>query len=98
MMRSPEDRPEHRYISELVWLPTYLGITAFVLGTINDSTIASVALLVSLVMTRMALELLYRIALGETRLEIKTGLIALACQVLVWGLIFSWHFRSSAPI
>ena len=81
----------YRYVAESTWLPTYLGITVVVLGVIENTGLASVVLIASLVLFRMALELVYRLAFGDARLHLRTQLAAFGAQVIVWGLIWTWH-------
>jgi len=84
-------RPERQYIAEVVWLPTYIAVGALVLGRINDSTVATAAMLVALVACRVVLELVYRVVFGNARLQLRTGVIALGCQMVVWGLAWFWY-------
>jgi len=45
MDSAPVDR---RYISEVVWLPTYLAISLLVLGIVDNSMVATLVLVVRL--------------------------------------------------
>ena len=76
---------QYKYISEAVWLPTYLGIGALVLGLIDNTAIATAVLIVALVVGRMVLELAYRIAFGDARLQWRIGAVAFGAQLAVWG-------------
>jgi hypothetical protein len=82
---------DRRYVSEVVWIPTYIAIAAFVLGWVSNSWGATLALVTALVGCRAVLELLYRLVFGAVRLELRTGLAVFAYQVVVWGLIWAWH-------
>ena len=77
-----------RYVSEFVWLPTYAMVVAVVLGTVQDSTAATVVIFIALIGCRALLELLYRFVFGKARLNLSTGLAAFGCQTLVWGIVF----------
>jgi len=88
---SPPTTLHYRYVAESTWLPTYLGITAVVLGLIENTALASVVLVLSLLLFRMALELVYRLAFGDARLHLRTQLAAFGAQVIVWSLIWTWH-------
>jgi hypothetical protein len=83
----------YRYISEAVWIPTYVSVAVIVLGTINNANLATVVTLVSLVICHMVLELLYRIAFGESRLQLRTQLTAFGLQLVVWGLVWGWYIQ-----
>jgi hypothetical protein len=83
----------YRYISEAVWLPTYIGIAALVLGTINNPALATAVGLASALVCRMLLELLYRIAFGETRLQLRIQLATFSLQLLVWILVWGWYVQ-----
>jgi len=83
----------YRYISEAVWLPTYIGITALVLGTINNAGFATVVGLISLLLCRIFLELLYRMAFGGARLQWRTQLATFGFQLVVWALVWGWYVQ-----
>ncbi len=80
-----ENDDNKKYVSELVWLPTYLVIAILILGNIESGIIKTIAMFVALIGTRMILEFLYRLAFKERRLHLKTGIIAFLCQVMAWG-------------
>jgi len=86
----------YRYISEAVWLPTYAGVTALVLGTISNGNIATVVGIVSLLGCRVFLELLYRIVFGEARLQPRMQLATFGVQLVVWVLVWGWYVQRTA--
>jgi hypothetical protein len=92
MDSAPVDR---RYISEVVWLPTYLAISLLVLGIVDNSMVATLVLVVALICFRIALELLYRTVFGQTRVELKIGVVAFGLQVSTWALVWAWHAQWS---
>jgi len=92
MDSAPLDR---RYVSEAVWLPTYIGVAALVLSTVQSSAAATLLVVVGLIGCRLVLELLYRVAFGVTRLDWRTGLVAFGSQVIVWALLWGWHAQRS---
>ena len=85
-----------RCIAEVVWLPTYLGVSLVVLATVNNSAVATVVLILALIACRFVLEVLYRFAFGEARLESRTRWLAFSSQVIVWGLVLVWHAQPTA--
>ena len=85
-----ENETSNKYVSEIVWLPTYAAIIILVLGSIENSVVATLTLLVALIGSRMLLELIYRIIFSDKRLRIRTGIIAFLCQVLVLTALISW--------
>jgi hypothetical protein len=87
---------QYRYVSEVVWLPTYLSIGALVLLLIDNSTAATVVMLVTLIGCRLVLELVYRIVLGDARLQWREGTVAFASQLVVWGLVWAWYAQRGA--
>jgi hypothetical protein len=87
-----------RYVAEATWLPTYLAVVVLVLGVVENPALAAIALLLSLVLFRMVLELVYRLAFEDARLKLSTQLGAVGAQVVAWGLVWIWHVqRSTAP-
>jgi hypothetical protein len=88
----------YQYVHETVWLPTYLAIVLFVLGTVPNSTIATLVLIFGLVACRVVLELLYRMTFGDTRLTVRNGLLAFGSQLVLWGLFLGWFLRGSPAI
>ena len=85
-----DSNTSHKYVSEVVWLPTYVAIIILVLGNVKSSGIATLTLLVALIGSRMILEFIYRIIFNEKRLLLKTGIMAFICQLLVWVTIIFW--------
>ena len=84
---------QHRYVSEAIWLPTYLGVSAVVLGTINSSAIAAVFLLVAPIGSRFVLEFIYRVVFGDARLQWRIGIAAFVTQLVIWGLLATWYLQ-----
>ena len=89
-LNTMENETSNKYVSEIVWLPTYAAIVILVLGSIENSAVATLTLIAALYGSRMVLELIYRIIFGDQRLLIKTGVIAFLCQVLVLTAFISW--------
>lgn len=87
----------YKYVHEAVWLPTYAVIVLFVLGTVQNSNAATLAMIIGLVACRVALELLYRLAFGDERLTVRIGLLAFGSQLVVWGCL-AWFFHGSPAI
>ncbi len=81
----------NRYVNELVWLPTYLGIVILILGNIENGAIKTIAMFGALIGTRMILEFIYRLIFEERRLHAKTGIITFLCQIMAWGSILIWQ-------
>ena len=89
---------QYKYAHEAVWLPTYAALVLIVLGTIQNSNVATLVGIVSLIVCRMFLELLYRLVFGDERLTVRIGLLAFVCQLFVWGSVFGWYFLSPQKI
>jgi hypothetical protein len=85
-----------RYVAEIVWLPTYIGVAVLVLGGIDNSNLATATMLIAVIGSRMVLELIYRLVFGPARLRIRTGIVAFVCQALAWGLIWWWYIEHRA--
>ena len=77
-----------KFVSELVWLPSYLGLTFLMIG-VTGST--GLVILVALLACRVALELLYRIMFGARRRELGIGAIAFVAQCVIWGGVWAWY-------
>jgi hypothetical protein len=86
-----------RYVSEFVWLPTYIGVAAIVFATVSGGTSATLALFAALLGCRVLLELLYRIVFGGARLTLRIGALAFGCQLLVWGGLIWWQIQLGTP-
>jgi hypothetical protein len=86
---------QYKYVSEVVWLPTYLAVSALTFGFFGNGPIAWGAVIFALIACRMTLELLYRIAFGDVRLRWHVGAIAFASQLLIWGLLWVWFAKLS---
>jgi hypothetical protein len=82
---------QYRYVSETVWLPTYLSVAAMIWGSVENSNLAAVAVAAALIACRLVLELVYRIVLGDARLQWRVGVVALASQLVVWGFFWFWY-------
>ena len=88
---------QHRYVSEAIWLPTYLSIAALILGSVESTNLAMVSVAAALLGCRLFLELVYRFVLGDARLQWHIGLVALASQVAIWGTFwFMYSQRGTA--
>jgi hypothetical protein len=87
---------QYRYVAEAVWLPTYLSVAALLVALINNNTAAAVAVVVALTGCRLLLELVYRIVLGDARLQWRVGVIAIVSQILVWGFVWTWYAQRGA--
>ena len=81
----------HRYIAEAVWLPTYIGLCILVVGTVANAAVATALVLVSLIASRLVLELVYRMVFGDARLQLRTQLAAFGFQAFVWSLVWFWY-------
>jgi len=83
-------------VPEAVWIPTYLG---FALLLIAGPGMPGWLLVPILIVTRIILELIYRIAFGEKRHELSCKLVAVATQVIVWCGLWGYLYlgqRSAA--
>ena len=87
---------QHRYVSEAVWLPTYLSVAALILGSFNSAAAASVAVAGALLGCRLVLELVYRFILGDARLQWCVGIVAFFSQLAVWGPFWFWFAQREA--
>jgi hypothetical protein len=87
---------QRKYVSEVVWLPTYIGVGALVLGSVNNSYSIDAAIILSLIASRMLLELVYRIAFGDARLHWRVGAVAFASQLILWGALWAWYAQRGA--
>ena len=81
----------HRYMAELVWLPTYISLGMLILGTVANTALASALVLVSLIASRMLLEVTYRFIFGDARLQLRTQLAAFGFQAVAWGVVWFWY-------
>ena len=84
---------QYRYVSELVWLPTYVAVCALTTALIDNSWVATLVTLFALIASRIVLEVLYRIAFGDSRLQLRVGILAFMSQVGAWGLLLVWFSR-----
>ena len=82
---------QYKYVAEAVWLPTYVGVGALVVGNIDNSAIAAAVMVVALIACRMVLELAYRIAFGDARLQWRVAVVAFGAQLAVWGILWAWY-------
>ena len=89
---------QQRLIGEIIWLPTYLGVLLLLLSSLNGGIVRDVVILMALFGCRFVLELTYRITFGDARLETRTKLWAFGSQLIVWGLIWAWHFQQAALV
>jgi len=88
----------YKYVHEAIWLPTYVVVALVFLGTVQNSGVATLVMIVGLIVCRMFLELLYRAAFGDERLTVRIGLLAFVSQLVVWGGVLGWYFHSSQNI
>lgn len=93
MVWGKEFTTPNRFVSEAVWLPSYVAIILLVLGNVRNSTAATLLMFLGLVVSRMFLELIYRMAFGDERLSLRTGIFAVGGQVVVWGGFFAWWYK-----
>ncbi len=84
----------YKYVHDVIWLPTYVVVALFVLGTVQNSNVATLVMIVSLIACHMFFELLYRFAFRDERLTVRIGLLAFVSQLVVWGGVFWWYFHS----
>ena len=68
-----------KYVNEAVWIPTYFVLAVLITGLIANPNIAILIVTASLIFSRIALELVYRVLFDEKRLTIKTGKITFSC-------------------
>jgi hypothetical protein len=80
----------YRYISEAVWLPTYLAVGALLTAFIGGSAVSLIVIFISIIACRMVLEFLYRVAFGDVRLSWQVGAGAFLLQLLAWGALWAW--------
>ncbi len=80
--------PNNKYVTEVVWLPTYVGVVLLLVGALG---VGAIEIFLGLVASRAILDLTYRIVFGERRHELRTKLIAFASQLVVWGLVWVWY-------
>lgn len=74
---------QRKYVSEFVWLPTYLGVVALALGSVSNSYLIDAAIIFAGIGSRILLELIYRIVFGDGRLRWQVGAVAFAAQVVL---------------
>ena len=98
MTHVPNFTTPYKYVHETIWLPTYAVVALVVLGTVQNSNIATLVMFICLVGCRMFLELLYRFAFGDERLNVRIGLLAVMSQLVVWGGVLGWFFHNSQKI
>lgn len=88
MMDTVDKQNNHKYVHELVWLPTYIAICLLVIGSTFGHWIGFILMPLILIVCRMILELLYRLVFGIDRLGPLVGVIAFASQTCVWTMLF----------
>ena len=88
----------YKYVQEAIWLPTYVVVALISLGTVQNSGVATLVMIVALIVSRMFLELLYRAAFGDERLTVRVGLHTFVSQLVVWSGVLGWYFHSSQNI
>jgi hypothetical protein len=67
-----------------------------IFGGITNTTVASVVLLVALLASRMLLELVYRMAFGDARLQFRIQFAAFALQTILWSALWAWHAHQTS--
>ena len=77
----------NKYVSEIVWLPTYLVIIITLAASINSSIVVTITVIPTIIITRMLLEIIYRITFEDRRLYFKNQLMAFVSQIIIWGVI-----------
>lgn len=98
MSRASNFSTPYKYVHEAIWLPTYVVVALISLGTVQNSGVATLVMIVALIACRMFLELLYRAAFGDERLTVGIGLLAFVSQLVVWGAVLGWYIHSSQTI
>jgi hypothetical protein len=83
----------YKYIHEAVWLPAYAVTALIVLGTIQNSNAATLIMIAALIVCRMLIELLYRLAFGDERLTVRIGLLAFGSQLVAWDRVWLGFFH-----
>lgn len=76
------------YMTEVVWLPTYAGVSLLLLSVFDVGTIGIFAALIT---CRFFLELVYDLIFGAAKHELRTKLVAFASQVVIWGTVWVWY-------
>jgi hypothetical protein len=98
MTTQMEKSDSQRLVAEAVWLPTYAGVCLLLLSTLNDGIVADIVVLGAMLGCRIALEFTFRVAFGEARLAARTQFLAFGLQLVIWSLIWFWHFQKSTSI
>lgn len=88
MVKRKEFTTQNRYITEAVWIPSYLAIVVILLTYIDNANIQTLAIIVALISARIIFELVYRIIFGDKRLTIRIGVFAVLGQLIAWGGFF----------
>ncbi len=81
------------YMTEVVWLPTYIGVSLLLLSAFN---VGSIGIFAALIACRFFLELAYDIIFGTAKHELRTKLIAFSVQTVVWGVVWVWYAQRVA--
>ncbi len=85
-----EKTEDNKFVSELVWLPTYIMVAIFVFSRIDNAALAILAIFAVPIGIRVVLEIFYRALFGVNRLTLKIGILAFLSQVFVWGGFVFW--------
>ena len=80
----------NRYMHETIWLPTYVVVIIFILGFVKNSTIQTLIIIFGLILARIILEFIYRLAFGDERLTFRIAILAIIAQLIVWGSMLGW--------
>lgn len=94
MFRHSNFTTPYKYVHEAIWIPTYVVVAIIVLGTIQNSSVATVVMIVGLIACRMFLEVFYRVAFGDVRLTVRIGLLAFMSQLAILGGVLGWYLHN----
>ena len=83
----------NKYVAEVIWLPSYAAIVYFILGYIKNSAIQTLTMIIGLLVSRMLLEMIYRIVFGDVRLTLRIGIYAVVGQLVAWGGLLAWWLK-----
>jgi hypothetical protein len=88
-------RDHQRYVPEVVWLPTYIGLTLLLMAGFHANFIEILAMLI---VFHIFVELIYRITFREARHLLQTKLLTFLLQVIVWACIWWWYVKRVTPV
>jgi vacuolar-type H+-ATPase subunit I/STV1 len=84
----PKVYDHYKFVSQLVWLPSYVGIALLMIGVTGGT---GLVVLGAILAGGAALEFIYRVAFGARRRELGIGTITFALQCVVWGGVWAWY-------